>query len=237
MMLSKLMAKLAPAVFSQRPTAALLRTIRVSRWEGTTRFRNRSVTASLLSLIAVCGVMLLTMGPGYGQLLPTVPVPGRPYTTLGPHGELVVHPSRAVANRIIVGLRPAVGPQQVQPLADRAGGQPIGVSPDGAIMIVALDEGTSLEEAIAAYQSQPEVAFATYDRLVYPVLTPNDPDLLQQYHHALCDSMDAWDVTTGLASVTIAVIDSGIDTDHPDISAKLWINSDETPGNQYKGIG
>ena len=107
-MLSKLMAKLAPAVFSQRPTAALLRTIRVSRWEGTTRFRNRSVTASLLSLIAVCGVMLLTMGPGYGQLLPTVPVPGRPYTTLGPNGQLIVHPSRAIANRIIVGLRPGV---------------------------------------------------------------------------------------------------------------------------------
>jgi len=196
-MLSKLMAKLAPAVFSQRPTAALLHTIRIPRWEGSTRFRNRLLSASLLSLIAACGLMVVTMGAGYAKVLPTVPVPGRPYTTVGPHGEPIVHPSRAVANRIIVGLRPTVGPQQVQPLAERAGGQPLSVSPDGAIMIVALDEGTDLEEAIAAYQSQPEVTFATYDRLVYPVLTPNDPDLSLQYHHSLCDSMDAWDVTTG----------------------------------------
>ncbi len=231
MMLSKLMAKLAPAVFSQRPTAALLHIIRVPGWEGSTRFRNRLLGASSLSLIAACGLMLLTISAGYGELLPTVPVPGRTYTTLGPNGQLIVYPSRAVANRIIVGLRPGLGPQQVQPLADRAGGQSIGVSPDGAIMIVALDEGTSLEEAIAAYQSQPEVAFATYDRLVYPALTPTDPALGLQYHHSLCDSMDAWDVTTGLASTTIAVIDTGIDTDHPDISAKLWINSAEIPGN------
>jgi len=185
----------------------------------------------LLLLVVVGGLVLLPVGAARGDSLPTVAVPGQPYTTIGPDGQIIVHPPRAVANRIIVGLRPGVGPQQVQPLAERAGGQPLSLSPDGAIMVVALDESTGLEEAIAAYQSQPEVKFATYDLLVYPALTPNDPDLLEQYHHMLCNSMDAWDVTTGSASVTIAVIDSGIDPDHPDLSAKLWINSGEIADN------
>ncbi len=191
----------------------------------------------VLLLALVWGLLLLTMGVAGADLLPTIVVPGRPYTTIGPGGQIIVQPSRAVANRIIVGLRPTVGPQQVQPLVNRAGGQASGLSPDGAIMVIELDEGTDLEQAIAVYQAQPEVKFATYDRLVYPALTPNDPDLLQQYHHSLCDSMDAWDVTTGSASVTIAVIDSGIDTDHPDLSAKLWVNAGEVSANSLDDDG
>ncbi len=187
--------------------------------------------SGLLLLALVWGLLLLTMGVVSADPLPTVAVPGQPYTTIGPGGQFIVHPPRAVANRIIVGLRPGASLQQVQPLVNRAGGQAAGLSPDGAIMIIELDEGTDLAQAIAAYQAQPEVNFATYDRLVYPALVPNDPDLLEQYHHPLCDAMDAWDVTTGSASVNIAVIDSGIDTDHPDLSAKLWINSGEIADN------
>jgi len=193
MMLSKLMAKLAPAVFGQGPTV-LLHPVQVPKWEGARAVRKQMWCAVLLSLIAVCGLMVLTTSAGYAKVLPTVPVPGRPYTTVGPHGQPVVYPPRAVANRIIVGLRPTVGPQQVRPLAERGGGELLSLSPDGAIMIVGLADGTDLEDAIAAYQSQPEVAFATYDRLIYPALIPNDPDLSLQYHHSLCDSMDAWNV-------------------------------------------
>lgn len=231
MMLSKLMAKLAPAVFSQRPTAALLHTIRVPGWEGSTRFRNRFLGASLLSLIAACGLMLLTMGAGYGQLLPTVPVPGRPYVTMGPDGQLVSYPPRAVANRLILKLRPTVGPQQLAPLAAAGGGEVGTVLPGSGLMVVELPEGTDLQEAYAAYQAQPDVELVAYDRLYYYLLVPNDPEYINQYHHPLCNAPDGWDVTTGDPNVTIAIIDSGIDSDHPDLASKLWINAGEIPGN------
>jgi subtilisin family serine protease len=40
----------------------------------------------------------------------------------------------------------------------------------------------------------------------------------------------AWQQTVG-GNVTVAVIDSGIDLDHPDLAANLWTNPGEIPGN------
>lgn len=41
----------------------------------------------------------------------------------------------------------------------------------------------------------------------------------------------AWAVTTGRKEVIVAVVDGGIDTNHPDLQGSFWINKDEIPGN------
>ncbi|MFZ4574874.1 MAG: S8 family peptidase, partial [Phycisphaerales bacterium] len=41
----------------------------------------------------------------------------------------------------------------------------------------------------------------------------------------------AWDVTIGSRNVVIAVIDSGVDLQHPDLAANIWVNPGEVAGN------
>ncbi len=76
---------------------------------------------------------------------------------------------------------------------------------------------------------------------------PNDPDLTSQWVHdnsgqfvqgfgfgvpgADIDSTEAWDLTIGSRSVIVAVIDTGVDTDHPDLADNIWFNPGEIPGN------
>ena len=71
---------------------------------------------------------------------------------------------------------------------------------------------------------------------------PNDPQYSEQWSlnntgqnggttGADIDVEGAWDIETGNQTVVVAVIDSGIDINHPDLYGNIWVNSDEIPGN------
>ena len=107
--------------------------------------------------------------------------------------------------------------------------------------LVAVEEGE--ERSFAAELAlDARVQFAELNYLVQHTLTPNDPDYSQLWgmHNtgqtggtadADIDAPEAWDISTGSASVLVFGIDTGIDIDHPDLVANIWVNPGETAGN------
>ncbi len=67
--------------------------------------------------------------------------------------------------------------------------------------------------------------------------TPNDPLLSEQWYLSTVGAFQAWDITRGDPSVIVAVIDSGVDIDHPDLSANIWTNSKEMLGDGLDNDG
>lgn len=88
---------------------------------------------------------------------------------------------------------------------------------------IKIPEGLSAELVAEALMRTGEYEYVSMDWLCYPTATPNDPSFGQQWYHASdrINTPAAWDVTTGESTTIIAVCDSGVDIDHPDLAAAM----------------
>ncbi|MFA5131345.1 MAG: S8 family serine peptidase [Patescibacteria group bacterium] len=71
--------------------------------------------------------------------------------------------------------------------------------------------------------------------LAEPVLasmTPNDPYYKNQWYLAKIGADSAWEKISESPDMVIAVIDSGIDINHPDLQDNIWHNNKEIAGNK-----
>src|SRR5690242_5341635 len=62
-------------------------------------------------------------------------------------------------------------------------------------------------------------------------LESSDPDRGEQWYLDTVHAPAAWDVTQGSRDVIVAVLDTGIDLDHPDLVDNVWVNTDEVAGD------
>jgi subtilisin family serine protease len=62
-------------------------------------------------------------------------------------------------------------------------------------------------------------------------IVPNDTQYGALYGMTRISAPSAWDISTGSTSVTVAVVDTGIDYNHPDLVDNIGTNSREVPNN------
>ena len=95
-------------------------------------------------------------------------------------------------------------------------------------------------DAVTALRQQPDVLDAEPNYILKADVTPNDPRSNEQYALDLIGAKQAWDTrtgSTGAGRVVIGVIDQGIDFNHPDLAANIWINPGEIAGNSVDDDG
>jgi subtilisin family serine protease len=108
------------------------------------------------------------------------------------------------------------------------------------------------DAAIAKLSKDPRVRYAEPNHVITIDALPNDPAFANTWGlnntgqtvngtrgtpDADIDAPEAWSSTTGSANVTVAVIDTGVDSSHPDLSSQIWINPGENcPGCRTDGI-
>jgi subtilisin family serine protease len=111
-----------------------------------------------------------------------------------------------------------------------------------AILQLRPPGGDAALEAVAAELRQHRDLFARVDpnHLVFLAQGSQDPHVAEQWGLQKIEAPAAWAITLGSASVKVAVIDSGIDTTHPDLDGQLWENAAEVsgvPGSDDDGNG
>ena len=110
--------------------------------------------------------------------------------------------------------------------------------------VVKLPRNLPVQAALRVYGSSPDVEYAEPDFILRPSQTTsaNDPRYPNLYGlnntgqsggtaDADVDAPEAWNTTTGDVGTTVAVIDEGVDTSHPDLRNNLWTNPGEVANN------
>lgn len=76
-------------------------------------------------------------------------------------------------------------------------------------------------DTVNQLQLNPEVQYAEEDHVVSVTVSPNDVYFNNQWNLAKINAPDAWGKTRGSSSITVAILDTGVDDTHPDLAGRV----------------
>ncbi len=97
------------------------------------------------------------------------------------------------------------------------------------VVPVKVDE--DIGALLAAYNQQPEVEYAEPNYKYQAAIIPSDIYFPNQWYLNKIKAVEAWNIAREAPEIVIAVIDTGVDIDHPDLKDNIWRNKDEIPDN------
>jgi thermitase len=144
------------------------------------------------------------------------------------------HAATAVPGQLIVGFGPQVSQQLEQELVERAGGKMRRRLAHIRGAVVGVRSHVALAVLRRRLSAAAGVRYAEPDFYMRASKAPDDPLFANQYSldssgPGYVFAQQAWDSRTSCSKV--AVLDTGIQYNHPDISPNLWHNPDEIQSN------
>lgn len=103
--------------------------------------------------------------------------------------------------------------------------------------LLKFNEGVSDAQAMETLQQNPEIEYVEPVYRVYATVTPNDPKYPLQWGLPKIKAPQAWNIAKDSPNVVVAVIDTGVDYNHPDLKANMWKNIGEIPNNNIDDDG
>ncbi len=97
--------------------------------------------------------------------------------------------------------------------------------------VLTVSSTTDIERLARLVNSDPLVEYAEPNYFVEKDIEPNDPLYGELQHLPQVKAPQAWDISKGDTNVVIAVLDTGVDWDHPDLASAIWRNYNEIPNN------
>lgn len=130
-----------------------------------------------------------------------------------------------VPGEVLVKFRDGVSSTEVASVLRlaRHGGQPVKTEWLHDILHARAEGEDDVRDLVVQLERQPEVEWAQPNFISRVASVPNDPSYPQQWHMAVLDMPRAWDISDGgSASVTVAVIDTGLTVSNFNLSLRVW---------------
>ena len=156
-----------------------------------------------------------------------------------------------VEQEILVKFKPEIMEEEVESLNVEIGATILSKDLDLNLYQLKLPSTITVEDANEFYSNSDATIHSFPNFIGFTAqfqLIPNDPLFDDQYglHNtaqrggiadADINAPEAWDIQTGSKNIVVAVLDTGVNINHVDLSGNIWTNSGEIPGNRIDDDG
>jgi subtilisin family serine protease len=102
--------------------------------------------------------------------------------------------------------------------------------------VIKVPEGMSEGELASILMATGDYEFAEPNWTLFPAIAPNDSQYGSSWQHTRLQSESAWNIETGGSNIIVAICDSGVDLDHPDLQDAL-VSGYNAASNQTQAAG
>src|SRR3972149_6429072 len=130
-------------------------------------------------------------------------------------------PEKYVPDRLLIKFKKDVSSAEKDKLLKENGASVLSEIKQIDVKLIKVPE-QALEKVQAAFAKNSAVEYVEKDYIFEPAAIPNDPYYPNQWHLPAINAPAAWDITKG-SSIPIAILDTGVDPNHPDLKNKLTL--------------
>ncbi|OGF21170.1 hypothetical protein A2316_03510 [Candidatus Falkowbacteria bacterium RIFOXYB2_FULL_38_15] len=95
---------------------------------------------------------------------------------------------------------------------------------------IILENGDNVQAAIKKYNNRSDVEFAEPNYILESqTISKDDPYFSKQWYLDKVNVKGGWERSSGSKDIVVAVLDTGVDIDHPDLADNIWVNMGEIP--------
>ncbi|PEY32729.1 alkaline serine protease [Bacillus cereus] len=141
-----------------------------------------------------------------------------------------------VPNQIIVKFKDNTSLSKTQEFHKSVGAEVVSKDDVLKFEVIKFTKGT-VKDKIKIYKNNPDVEYAEPNYYFHAFWTPNDPYFSNQYGLLKIQAPQAWDAQRSAPAVKIAIVDTGVQGNHPDLSSKVIYGHDYVDNDSQSDDG